>query len=435
MMEMQIPTDFRSQRGLALAQTKRDAIKPIVGTKWLVPSATSTGGYVVDTQEGTCSCPDWIKLGGHGQPHRCKHIWAAILIVRLPDGISVIVEERTQYDRDWRAINWARTAIPRLGPALIVELVDGLGLEPPVGGKRGAPRVPESDILKVALLRTFEEKTAGEAEVAAENYQTLGLQIDRVPSYNTLLREFARPSFMPHYHRLLAGSSLACIGLEDTFAVDGTAFGTSRFDCHRTHKHGTKTQKLAEEQRHAEIKHHRWIEAKLVFGVDTLIIPAGQITAQHVSEGPLMQELLRRTIANGGRVTTWCGDAAYLSWYNIEAVERVGGKPFFDFPKGVTGKTRPAVRRLYEQFLENKEAYWREYGKRSLAESGNQALKERFGHYLRSRTPNAQYAECMLRCICHNIARTVQAVQEFKVHPKFWANAITERADFGSWQP
>jgi len=80
MMEMQIPTDFRSQRGLALAQAKRDTIKPIVGAKWLVPSATSSGGYVVDTQEGTCSCPDWIKLGGHGQPHRCKHIWAAILI-------------------------------------------------------------------------------------------------------------------------------------------------------------------------------------------------------------------------------------------------------------------------------------------------------------------------------------------------------------------
>jgi len=321
-----VPTDFRSQRGLALAQMKRDAIKPIVGTKWLVPSATSTGGYVVDTQEGTCSCPDWIKLGGHGQPHRCKHIWAAILIVRLPDGIGVIVEERQEYDRDWRAINWARTAIPRLGPGLIVELVDGLGLEPPVGGKRGAPRVPESDILKVALLRTFEEKTAGEAEVAAENYQTLGVQIGRVPSYNTLLREFARPSLMPHYHRLLAGSSLACIGLEKTFAVDGTGFGTSRFDCHRTHKHGTKAQRQAEEQRYAEMKRHRWLEAKLVFGVDTLIIPAAQITEPHVSEGPLMQELLRRTIANGGRVTTWCGDAAYLSWYNIEAVERVIAK-------------------------------------------------------------------------------------------------------------
>jgi hypothetical protein len=45
-------------------------------------------------------------------------------------------------------------------------------------------------------------------------------------------------------------------------------------------------------------------------------------------------------------------------------------------------------------------------------------LKTRFGHYLRSRAPHAQYAESMLRCVYHNVACLVHAVQELRVEPK-----------------
>jgi hypothetical protein len=43
-------------------------------------------------------------------------------------------------------------------------------------------------------------------------------------------------------HRLLAGSALPLIGLEDTFAIDGTGFGSSVYDHHFTRKHGKEEQ-------------------------------------------------------------------------------------------------------------------------------------------------------------------------------------------------
>jgi hypothetical protein len=159
-------TDYRAQRGLALAKAKRDAIKPIAGSKFLVPGATFSGGYVVDTQEETCTCPDFLERGGHGRLHRCKHIWAALYRMSPQGGSAVVLEEseekeRINYARDWRATNACRTLIPRLGPTMLAELVDGLGLPPPAIGVRGRPAVPPRDVLLAAALRTFEEKTAG----------------------------------------------------------------------------------------------------------------------------------------------------------------------------------------------------------------------------------------------------------------------------------
>lgn len=421
-------TDLRSQRGLALAQAKRDSIKTLVGTKCLVPSAKDNGSrYVVDTKEETCTCLDWAQRGGHDRPHRCKHIWAAFYVFKLADGSAFIVEEQRRYPRDWKATNACRTLIPRLGPALLMELVDGLGLPGP--GKKGRPAVPVRDVLLTAALRTFEQKTAAGAVVATESYCALGaVSMARVPSYNTLLRKFADPQLMPLLHRLVAGSALPLIGLESTFAVDGTSFGSSVYDCYHTQKHGSKAQRRTPTPR------HRWVDAKIVYGTRTHVIPAVQITEQSVGESPIMPELLRRVVANGGHVGDWCGDAAYLAWYNIEAVEKAGGKPYFDWPTGVTGKTNATVRRLYNKFRADQDDYWSHYGKRSLAETGNMMMKTRFGHYLRSRTPHAQYAESMLRCICHNVACLVMAVKELNVEPRYWTTDLTELPLFGTTQ-
>src|SRR5208283_5575183 len=57
-------TDLRQERGRLLSQNK--GIKKIAGVTWLVPSQTqSSGGYVVNTAEATCTCPDY-------ELRRCK---------------------------------------------------------------------------------------------------------------------------------------------------------------------------------------------------------------------------------------------------------------------------------------------------------------------------------------------------------------------------
>jgi hypothetical protein len=387
-------SDPRSQRGLVLAQEQKDAIKTLVGTKYLVPSATGNGSrYVVDLRAGAemCSCLDWAECGGYDRPHRCKHIWAAVYVLKLADGNELIVPKKEWKDaerfkktflRDWRATNACRTKFPRLRSVLFAELIDGSGLPEPARGKRGRPAISMRDILLISGIRTLHQMTAGEAVVAIEDLCAQGIvTVSRVPHYNTLLEKFALPENMPWLHRLLAASALPLLPFETGFTVDGTGFGSSVTDHYFTEKHGKKSQKRKPSRK------HRWVEAKLVFGVRTHVIAAAQITEQHVAESPLMPELLRRVIANGGRVGEWYGDAAYLSDECIAAVEKVGGAPYFGWKRGVTGKSpgKPALRRLYEEFRDHHERYITQYRKgRPLAETGNMMLKTRFGHALQS---------------------------------------------------
>jgi len=436
-MNDEISSDIRSQRGLALAQAHKDAIKVLVGTKYLVPSAAGNGStYVVDvrTDNERCSCLDWSKLGGHGRSHRCKHIFAVIHVVTLADGSELIMKEppKKKYPRNWTATNVCRTLIPHLAPHYFELLVDGLGLRGWKPGDNGRPpETPLRDVLLVALIRAFYNLTAGEAIAQADVYWKAGLiTLTKVPHYNTLLYVFARPEHMALLHRLLAGSALPLIGLEDTFAVDGTGFSTRVYGHHHKKKHGTDAEKIA-------LSKHDWAEAKIVFGVRTLCAPAAQVTDQHVGEPRFMPELLRRIVAGGAHVKEWLGDIAYNAWYNIRAVEEIGATPFFDFKDNVTGKTRPdTVGRLYRRLQDDQDLYWERYGRRSLAESGMHAIKQRFGYTLSSRAKPAQFAEVMLRLICHNVAQLIMAVQEFQIDPRYWAKELMDKLpEFGSTQP
>jgi transposase len=87
----------------------------------------------------------------------------------------------------------------------------------------------------------------------------------------------------------------------------------------------------------------------------------------------------------------------------------------------VTGVSHPSLKRLCARFRADEEEYRHHYHQRSLVETGNSMLKTRFGHWLRSRVRNAQYAESMLRVICHNVACLVHAVKEFQIEPKYWS--------------
>lgn len=56
---------------MALASSAR--LKQIVAGTWFVPSQTqNSGGYVVDMEKGTCTCPDHEL---RGDALVCKHRW------------------------------------------------------------------------------------------------------------------------------------------------------------------------------------------------------------------------------------------------------------------------------------------------------------------------------------------------------------------------
>lgn len=435
-------TDPRAQRGLALAQSKKNSIKLLVGAKYLVPSAASNGSsYVVDVKAERCSCLDWAERGDHDRPHRCKHLWCLFYVLKLADGSELLMEERPRKEkdpsrwkkRDWTVINQCRTLIPRLGPQLLVELIDGAGLPGPP--RRGRPGASVRDIVLTALFREWEGATSGEAVVAIEAFCERGLtSVCRVPHSNALLDRFAKPELMPYLHRILAASALPMLPFEKGFTADGTGFGTSVYDHYFVEKHGEK------EQKRKPTKRHSWIDVVIAWGVNLHVVVAAQPTEHNPIGGEVrtMPELLRRAITTGGRVTAWYGDGAYCAEECAAACEKAGTELFVRWPKGRTGKTkRAALWRLYQKFDADQELYRNQCDKgRPLAETGNKMLKERFGYSLRSRTPNAMYAEVMLRLICHNVACLVMAVKELKIEAKYWdADVIGNLPDFGSTQP
>lgn len=444
------PLNVRAKRGLALARAKKDLIKPLAGTsKWLVPSSSGNGSrYVVDPIAESCTCLDWAAQGGHERRFRCKHVFAVHFAQQLASGVDLGREEpalkrprkvkdpRNWKKRDWRAINKCRTLIPRLGPQLLAELIDGAGLPEPIPGKRGAPAISDRDILVAAAIREWEGKTAAEAEVAIELFCELKrIRLSRRPAYNTILERFAKPELMPFLHKILAASALPLLRFESGFSADGTGFGSSIYDHYFADKHIPNL-------RRKPTKRHSWIGAMIAWGIDTHVIVAAQPTVKHPDGGEvqIMPELLRRAIANGAQVRAWYGDAGFLAEQCAEACERVGAEFYVDFygKRGVTGKTKKgALHRLYYKMRTNPEEYRRRYEKgHPLCETGNSMIKERFGPRMRSRKANAQYAEFLLRCICHNVACLIVAVKELGIEAKYWDHdLISKLPEFGSTQP
>jgi hypothetical protein len=104
-------TDLRQERGRLLSQNK--GIKHIAGQTWLVPSQTQpTGGYVVNTAEKTCTCPDFEL-----RRCKCKHAWAVEFVQTFEnhaDGTQTVTESmsysRTTHQQDWSAYNEAHVA-------------------------------------------------------------------------------------------------------------------------------------------------------------------------------------------------------------------------------------------------------------------------------------------------------------------------------------
>src|SRR5580658_8643151 len=125
-----IDLDFRAQRGLAIVKNKGATIRQIVEDKYLVPSQTmASGGYVVDMTAKSCTCPDWADLGGVDREHRCKHIWAVLIVrreVTTPDGSVVVTEKRIAIPRDWRKYNLSQREEEPHAQVLLRALCDGI---------------------------------------------------------------------------------------------------------------------------------------------------------------------------------------------------------------------------------------------------------------------------------------------------------------------
>jgi hypothetical protein len=418
----------RAQRAASLLHAQGDAVREIVSGKYLVPSQSTPGArYVVDVEAVTCTCPNFEERGGQG--YRCKHLLVVQHLrheVELPEETKVVSEEkkRPYYYRPWRVIHRARTDLGRLGPHMLAEAVDALGL-PAEEHKVGRPPVPLRDIVFASLIKEFTRAPASSTIGYLERFQKEGL-IGRVPSTPTLLREMAQPELQPIFQRLIVLTGMPLLGLDTTAATDSTGFGTGIFDCWNRHKHGGEAEQKKYERWLAEHqgRSHRWVRLHVTFGTTTKAIASFQVTESRgpgTGDSPMFPELVRRAVQAGYPFQNWTADKAYgQKKSHFAMLEQLGINPILAFKSDAPAHGNPAYERSYHFFQTDPDAWGKIYVNRVQAESSIFALKERWGRRLDCRLPMAQYNELSARCVCHNVYSLIRAVHEFGIDPAFY---------------
>jgi transposase len=396
--------DARQERGLALVKGKGQRIKHIAGAKYLVPSATeNAGGYVVDVEAATCSCPDHET-----RAVRCKHLWALSYFrkeVEMPDGTTVVTESiRVTYSQNWPAYNRAQCEEKERVQILLRGLCDGNG--PPAQG-RGRPRTPLGDAVFGATMKVYGTMSGRRSTTDIRACETSG-HVGRAPSYNTLFRVVEDAGNMPLFRALVDESAKPLAAVEKAFAVDGTGFSTQTYTRWFDYKYGE------------EKRCRRWVKAHAAVGTLTNVITAVEATESNVNDSPMFAGLVERTAANGFDMREVSADKAYLSHANLVTVERVGGQAFVPFKTNSGSTGSAAWERMFHLYSLNRETFLRHYHARSNVESTFSALKRKFGGSVRSKLPAAQLNEVLLKCLCHNLSVLVHSIHELGIEPKFW---------------
>jgi transposase len=405
--------DARRERGKALAMGKAKGIRHIAGTSYLVPSQTSTAGYVVDVAAGRCTCPDFEERGG-----TCKHQWALRYFrqeVTLPDGTSVVTESvRISYPQNWRAYNRAQCEEKERVQILLGALCSGIS-EPPRKATGRKP-LPMRDAVYCAAMKVYGTMSGRRTTTDLRRCETDG-HVTKAPAYNSVFRTIEKPELLPLLRSLVDESAKPLAAVERAFAADATGFTTQTYLRWFDYKHGE------------DRRSHRWIKCHAMVGTLTNVVTAVEVTEGHVADSPMFTGLVERTVANGFQVREVSADKAYLSHANLAAVERVGAAPFVPFKSNSAAGGSPAWEKLWHLFSLHRETFLTHYHQRSNVESTFSAIKRKFGAGVRSKLPAAQYNEVLLKCLCHNLSMLVHAIHELGVDPKFWLPQQNVTAD------
>ena len=393
----------RQRRGLAIAAISKIE-RNRIGYK--VPSQSGNGSYVVTLDdEPFCTCPDFER---YQQP--CKHIYAVEYTAQReerPDGVTIETKAmRVTYGQDWRAYNAAQTHEQELFGQLLRELCDAI-LQPQQ--KMGRPRLPLSDMEFAVSTKVYSTMSGRRAMTDIRNAQAND-QLDKTPSFNSILGYLKKPEMAPLLKALIEQSALPLKGLESDFAADSSGFSTSVYDRWFDYKWGR------------EKKEARWIKAHIMCGVKTNIVTAVEVTETAAHDAQFFVPLVETT-AREFDVQEVSADKAYLSRENFHAVEDVGGIAYIPFksnslPAPRNGQNRDSLwERAYYFYQLHRAEFLGFYHKRSNVETTFSMIKAKFGAAVRAKTPVVQINEVLVKILCHNIVVLIQSMFELGVIP------------------
>jgi transposase len=399
--------DPRQVRGLAIAKANR--IKNLSGL-WIVPSQSHSGTYVVDVSTNSCTCPDHETRGC-----RCKHMWAVDYVrhqVIQPDGSKAVVETmRVTYSQPWPAYNAAQCEERDRVQILLKDLCEAV--PNPVQEGRGRRRLPLSDVIYSAAMKTWVGLSGRRATSDLRACEQRGY-IDQTPGYNTIFDYTDRADLTPVLKTLIRASAVPLASIEDTFAIDGTGFGSKVYRRWFDAKYGK------------EMKEARWIKLHAIVGTRTNVITAVEMTEATLHDSPLLPMLVKETAENF-TMREVLGDKAYLSRKNLKVINDIGAKTFIPFKSNSKEKGPELWQKLWHMFQFHREEFLGHYHQRSNVEAAFSSIKRKFGGSVRAKQPASMANEALLKCLVYNLSCLVHEIHELGIDPKFWMGESKER--------
>jgi transposase len=401
--------DLRKERGQLLAETAR--IKHIAGVTWLVPSQSqASGGYVVNTQEETCTCPDFEL-----RQLRCKHQWAVEMVQTIEkkkDGSSVVTQSfsysrTTNFGKDWNAYNTAQCEEKEVVQQLLRGLCDGI--QNPEHKGRGRKPIPLSDATFSMVMKVYGLMSGRRSTTDLEAAADAG-SMTKAPRYNTLFDYFDKPEMTAILTNLIEKSAAPLATIETSFAVDSTGFGTAVYRRWYDQKYGR------------EMKEHTWLKAHAIVGTKTNVVTSVKVTGSEGADCPQLPELVATTKQTFDMAEV-SADKAYLSHENLTAIEAAGAAPFVPFKVNSQDDGSPAWRKMRAVFMFKQDEFLAAYAKRARVESTFSAVKRKFGQSVKSKTFTAQANEILCKILAHNLTCLVLAMRALGIEPSFLATA------------
>lgn len=376
---------------------------------YLVRSQTGQGWYKTqyNGREWVCDCPDNIK-NSHLGP--CKHLIALETFLESLEHPYVLgnqesLTERCTYGQEWPLYNMAQVQEFELFDQFLYQLIDTIP-EPPQQVKRGHPELCLHDQIFCCVMKVYSQLSSRRAH-HLYNDAMQRQQLHHVPHFNCVSKTLNKKETQQLLQRLIRESARPLASIETKFAVDSSGFRCSTFGKYCEEKHRTKRQR-------------NWLKAHILVGVNTNIVADVIITDEHVADSPQLKKLLINT-AKHFTIQEVSADLAYSGKKNLEIIDKLGGKPYIPFKKGVTGRARGSAlwRKTFHYFQYQKDDFLEHYHKRSNVESTFGAIKKKFGESVKSKNRVAQENELLCKIIAYNITVLIHEMIQLNGHTDF----------------
>lgn len=302
------------------------------------------------------------------------------------------------YIQNWPAYNQARQDRVVLLPRLLKDLVQHV--EEPAQ-LIGRPRLCTHDLLTCSVLKVASQWDGRGSKALFLDLQKQGI-IESVPCDRSISGFLNSEDTTAILEGLLERSVIPFRKAEMVVAIDSTGFTTNAFGSYCQHHYTPE-------------RHHSWLKAHCVVGVDTHAVLAIIIGHQHSADTAYFRPLLEKILKNGFQPTEVCADKAYLSHKNLQFADDHGISPYVPFRKNSRRRgplSAPAWHSMYRHAHGDPKDFERRYHQRSNVEAAFSAIKRTFGDGLKSRNFLARKNELLCKVLAYNLGVLTKAMYE-----------------------